>query len=212
MRSFIIVISLLLTCSHVSAAERIYTSYYHAYRAAESSRRYLLVTIGYDAFYMPSNDRHVLCRLPVGDRVASHESVRDMGGSGVFIVDLANAAHYRQVVSILPAKHCSFENIAALLALQSGTLTQRTLVWAVRMHPDKPQSTNGAPGTELMAHAERHSQAQADANRMYHNLPTDIATSEIVAYTWDRNRNIVDAAVDLVGYSETGVDFDSPGH
>jgi len=194
-----------LSVGQCLAAEYL-TDYSVAYRYAQRTGRLLIVSVG-ATHAIESDARHVACRLAAEWKDARHESLKDLEGSGVFIIDLVNQEHYGQVVSILPAKHCTPKHVAELYRLPKGSLTQRTLIWAVRVHPEHPQSTECECAPELMSHADRHSQAQADSNRQYHNLPASIANSEIVAESWPWNKNIVEAAVDLVASWRQ-----SPGH
>ncbi len=46
------------------------------------------------------------------------------------------------------------EQMAVILTLPPGTLTQRTLIYAVRIHPDRPASTSGQLNSYLAAEAE----------------------------------------------------------
>lgn len=172
--------------------------YAEAYARAQRTHRPLIVAVAVEWPRSLDYPGQVLCELPDGHAIASHASLRDMGGAGVFVVDFSHARHFGRIVSLLPRQHCTTEKLRAILDLPAATLTQRTLIWAVRMHPERPQSTDGQPAPDLMTHAAAHSQAQADASRMYHNLPTSIATSEIVAVTWAHNKDLVAAAIDLV--------------
>lgn len=192
------------------------SDYSLAYRSAQDTKRMLVVGIGVDDPVLATDSNTVYCRLPDGAEhaiegrtqlLSSHESLRDMEGSGVFVVDFKHEKHFNTVVSLLPKRYCTHRNLKALVELPPGTLTQRTLVWAIRIHPESPESTDCEQAPELMAHAERHSQAQCIAGRQFHNLPTGIATSEIVAESWPENRNIVSAAIDLVASWRQ-----SPGH
>ena len=211
---WMLIAAVLLLASHVQAQERVYDNYSDAYLDAQDARKYLLVTLDY--FYpVKADQRHVLCRLYGDKALSGHESLKDMQGAGVFVVDLTGGKNHTKVVSLLPLKHCSEAGVRELLRLPEGTLTQRTLIWAVRTHRERPQSTECTPGPELMAHAERHSRAMCEKwnpqrnqyGMQFHNLPRGIATSEIVAESWTWNRNVVDAALDLVK-SWRG----SPGH
>lgn len=206
MKRFVAALLLVLSLCGVSNAADYLTDYSVAYRYAQATGRLLLVSVGCD-YPIEHRSQHVACRLPAGWKDARHESLKDLGGSGIFIVDLTNQEHYGQVVNILPASYCTPEHVTALYRLPRGSLTQRTLIWAVRVHPERPQSTDCEPGAELMSHAERHSKAQADRNRQYHNLPVSIANSEIVAESWEWNKSVVDAAIDLVHSWRQ-----SPGH
>ncbi len=194
--------------------------YATAYQRAAAESKLLVVTIGIDVDLTSLDAKHgedaVFCQLddqavmeidgkPV--RLATHSSFDSMEGRGAAIVDLRNDGFKGSVVSLLPARHCSSHGIETLVTLPAGTLTQRTLTWAMRMHPENPQSAWSIPAPELMAHAERHSGVQARSNNQHHQLPVGIASSEIVAESWPWHHNVVDAAIDIVGSWRQ-----SPGH
>ncbi|MBY0585759.1 hypothetical protein K2X85_01205 [bacterium] len=196
------------------------TDYAAAYTRAQAESKMLVVAIGISIDLNSIEARHaneaVFCQLddqatmeidgkPV--RLATHSSFDAMEGRGVAVVDLKNDGFKGGVVSLLPARHCSSHGVETLVSLPAGTLTQRTLTWAMRMHPENPQSAWSIAGPELMAHAERHSGVQARTNNQHHNLPVGIASSEIVAESWPWNHNVVDAAIDIVGSWRQ-----SPGH
>lgn len=121
-------------------------------------------------------------------------------GGGIVILDPAQGT----VSSVLPRRYCTPSGVDCLMSLPIGppaqrlSLTQRSLIWAIRMRPERPRSTDGPATPELLAHATRHSAVQAQRNWQHHNLPTGIANSEIVAESWPWNKCIVAAAVDLV--------------
>src|SRR5690606_6546281 len=102
--------------------------------------------------------------------------------------------------------HCTSDKIAALLALPEGTLTQRTLTWAFFIHPERPRSVYAAPCPRLMTHCARHSARQASMNDQHHDM-NHPGRSEIVAESWPWNKNVVDAAIDIVWSWRQ-----SPGH
>jgi hypothetical protein len=207
----------LLIWSMLTGVENDYAT---AYQRAAAESKLLVVTIGIDVDLNGLDAKYandaVFCQLddqatmevdgkPV--RLATHSSFDAMEGRGAAVVDLRNEGFHGSVVSLLPARHCSSHGIENLLTLPAGTLTQRTLVWAMRMHPENPQSAWSIPAPELMAHAERHSGVQARTNNQHHNLPVGIASSEIVAESWPWHHNVVDAAIDIVGSWRQ-----SPGH
>ena len=186
--------------------------YAEAYAEAQSSKKMLVVNVGTGFELASTSDRYskdfVFCQVDKDAKVTiegkevslvSHPSFSDLDGSGIAIIDFKHDAHKGQVVSVLPQRHVSASQVQALIDLPEGTLTQRTLIWAMRVHPEAPQSTSGFPAPELMAHAENHSRVQANSNNQHHNLPVGIASSEIVAESWPWNHNVVDAAIDIVG-------------
>lgn len=167
-----------------------------------------------------------LCRLSVHDkiqlddaatRLIDHEAFAELHGhEGLAVIDLVNRdeEHFRQVVSVLPfvqGKYYRFDpaHVSVLLTLPSGTLTQRTMVFAVRIHPEAPQSTAGEVHPELSGEAAHHSDHQARIEvQGHHNwdsrfqritakLPRGLLAQEVVAESWPRE-TLLDAAVDCV--------------
>lgn len=100
-------------------------------------------------------------------RLLDHGAFAAMQGSaGLAIVDLQNSAQpqYGHTVSAVPfvkpvyyaPEFSSVGSVRALLQLPAGTLTQRTMVYAVRLHPDKPASTRGRAEPILFAECAGH--------------------------------------------------------
>jgi len=166
-----------------------------------------------------------LARLPVdveieidgkSVRLLSHPGFVHLSGQpGIAVVDLAhtNCDYYGEVVTSLPygsGKFYRWQNshLAAVLDLPAGTLTQRTMVWAVRTHPEHPQSTNGEQSTALASAAEHHSQHQAAIGvqghhqweTRFHQIRSQVGAgtaSEVVAESWP-NQNLIDSCIDCV--------------
>ncbi len=199
-----------------SASGEVYHDYYGAYRAAKDQGRMLLVDFesGVDFSRLDASflDRHVICSVPLdyefdSQRMIDHPAFRALERSrGIVIVDLRNEEQFGKAVNVLPKKHCLPSKITALSDLPVGTLTQRTLIWALRIHPAGPRSVWGTAAPNLMNHASRHSRVQAGANNQHHDM-SHPGSSEIVAESWPWNKNVVDAAIDIVwSWSQ------SPGH
>lgn len=199
-----------------SATGEVYHEYYPAYRAAKTQQQMLLIDFesGLDFSRLDASfhEQHVVCSLPLdyeveSQRLIDHPAFRTLEKSpGLVIVDLQNDELFGKAVSVLPKRHCLPGKIKALFDLPAGTLTQRTLIWALRIHPARPQSVWGAAAPHLMGHCSRHSRVQAGANNQHHDM-SHPGSSEIVAESWPWNKNIVDAAIDIVwSWSQ------SPGH
>ena len=118
----------------------------------------------------------VCLRLPLDSKLTldgkemvllQHPSFSEMlGRPGVAIVDYAHRDPklHGYVVSTFPLTSGLFYGPAemqVILNLPAGTLTQRTLIYAVRIHPEKPASALGQPDDRLLAEAENHSHHQA---------------------------------------------------
>jgi hypothetical protein len=172
---------------------------------------------------------HVLCKVPSSatitvngreSRVLSHASFSELhGGPGLAVIDYASegAAHHKLVVSQLPFSsgkfyHFSAANLPSLLTLPPGTLTQRSMIYAVRIHPEAPQSCCGANNPVLADEAMSHSQHQASMGvQGHHNWDSRFQRirgrlspfgvhgmpREVVAESWP-NQGLMDSCVDCV--------------
>lgn len=148
-------------------------------------------------------------------KLLQHSSFSTMyGRQGIAIVDTAepSSRNFRQVVSAFPfstRKRYDARRLNVILDLPRGTLTQRTLVYAVRTHPEAPASTDGTQLDMLASEAESHSQYQAEIdNQGHHNwdyrfqrisaqLPGGMAAVEVCAESWP-GEELVDAAEECV--------------
>ena len=144
-----------------------------------------------------------------------HESFHEMlGKPGIAIVDFRSTEGPLRgsVISTFPIikKHWyTPERMAVILDLPTGSLTQRTLIYAVRIHPDKPESTDGRPLSSLQKEAQEHSQYQANIRLQGHHrwgtrfrrivarLPGGMTAREVCAESWP-NENLVEAAIECV--------------
>jgi hypothetical protein len=166
---------------------------------------------------------YVCVRLPMTTKITvqgkqvvllEHAAFGEMlGRPGIAIVDYRSHGALRgNVVSDFPITDALWyapEQMAVILALPPGTLTQRTLIYAVRTHPDHPASTDGQPDPTLLEEAESHSQYQADIRvqghhswgsrfaRILSRLPRARAPREVCAESW-AGQDMVDAAVECV--------------
>jgi hypothetical protein len=175
----------------------------------------------------------VLLKLPVDATISSggeskkllrHPAFAEMlGRPGIAIVDLAHrkAEYYERVVSTFPfvrGKYYRGPVVDAILALPPGTLTQRTMIYAVRTHPEAPASTQGKFNNVLAEEAKLQSDYQATIltqghqnwenrfHRINARLPGGATAQEVVAESWP-NESLVDACVDCVDSWRQ-----SPGH
>lgn len=156
-----------------------------------------------------------LLRRPRG-RLINEPAFKYLGGKpGVAIVDFKNTKQpfYGQVVTALPftsGKYYRWTNsyLLSALKLPAGTVTQRTMVWAVRIHPEHPRSTNGKMHPALAAGATKQSAYQASVGvqghqnwetRVHHLVSQTHAggASEVVAESWE-NQGMIDSCIDCV--------------
>ena len=144
-----------------------------------------------------------------------HPAFEEMlGKPGMAILDFSRSDTKLDgaVVSTFPiTKKLQYtpKQTAIILDLPPGTLTQRTLIYAVRIHPDKPASTNGQVDQILMTEAERHSKYQARIRRQGHHywgsrfhrintrLPGGLTAREVCAESWP-GESLVEAAIECV--------------
>ncbi len=137
------------------------------------------------------------------------------GGPGIVVIDLAHkqAPYYGQTVSVLPFNGGKYYNwrgdyLSTVLDLPAGTLTQRTMIWAVRVHPERPQSTWGQFNPALAGGATHQASYQASVGVQGHQgfesrfVQLSAATgtmgvSEVCAESWP-SENLIDACLDCV--------------
>ncbi len=157
-------------------------------------------------------------------RLLSNRAFAEMlGRSGVAVVDLCHvrATYYGHVVSTFPftpGKYYRKEALSIILDLPPGTLTQRTMIYAVRIHPEAPKSTQGQFHLALAEEANLHSNHQASIqvqghhawdsrfHRINSKLPGNALAQEVVAESWP-NETLVEACVECVNSWRQ-----SPGH
>ncbi len=182
----------------------------------------------------------VLAKLPLdvtiqvqGKPVAllEHPAFAEMRSRpGIAVIDLAHQEPelHGHVVSAIPfaagkysgpaSNFTSVRCLSIVLDLPPGTLTQRTMIFAVRMHPEKPASTTGEVSPLLLKEAQKQSQHQAAIlvqghhnwdsrfERISMQLPGGGIAQEVVAESWP-NEPLVEAAIDCVDSWHH-----SPGH
>jgi uncharacterized protein YbaA (DUF1428 family) len=176
--------------------------------------------------------RFVIAKLPLDasiiiggepTRLLDHASFAEMRHrQGVAMLDFANpgTSHFSSVVSTFPFSpglYYRVEPVLAMLDLPPGTLTQRTMIFAVRTHPEGPASTKGRFHPVLAGEAQSHSGLQARIRvQGHHSWETrfhrinarigDGLATEVVAESWG-GESLVDAAVECVRSWRQ-----SPGH
>lgn len=148
-------------------------------------------------------------------KLIEHGAFTEMlGNQGVAILDFANknSGYYGDVVSTFPLTEkydYSVDQMNVILDLPPGTLTQRTLIFAVRTHPDRPQSTDGKTNPILIEEAKLHSRHQARIRLQGHHqwntrfrrinarLPRGLTASEVCAESW-AGEGMLQAAIECV--------------
>lgn len=167
--------------------------------------------------FLRSGTPWVFCRLGMheaGALVGDPSLVEMRRGPGVFVVDHTGGPLTGRIVSILPrtsGKYYRFSpsHIDQLASLPSGTLTQRSMILAVRIHPENPQSTFGTCNPMLCQEAAAHSSHQARirtqghhnwgmrSQRIVGNAGGAGSASEVCAESWE-NQDLLDSCVDCV--------------
>jgi hypothetical protein len=167
--------------------------------------------------FLRSGTPWVFCRIGIpeaGVLVADPSLVEMRRGPGVFVVDHTGGPLTGRIVSILPRRSGKYyrfspSHIDQLASLPSGSLTQRSLILAVRIHPENPQSTYGFCNPMLCQEAAAHSAHQARirtqghhnwgqrSQRIVGNAGGAGSASEVCAESWE-NQDLLDSCVDCV--------------
>ena len=216
-----------------AAAERkMLLVFFHDNCPTASRRAFEQVTLA-DPKVQKDLGRYVLVKLPLNTQIQrkgkkltllSHAAFAEMQNrQGLAVLDLAHpkADYYGYVVSTFPftpGKYFRAEALRIVLDLPPGTLTQRTMIYAVRIHPEIPASTQGRLNPVLADEAKQHSLHQASITLQGHHswdsrfhrinsqLPGGLLAQEVVAESWP-NEGLVEACVDCVDSWRQ-----SPGH
>ncbi len=157
----------------------------------------------------------VFCQLDFNERTVSLiqstflKEIR--GGPGVFVIDYAHELLKGQVVSFLPRRNGKYyqftqQDLSLLPRLPTGSLTQRSMILAVRRHADAPKSTNGSCDIMLCEEAAAHSAHQAKLQKQGHHgwelRSQQISNhrgpvAEVCAESWP-GQDLLDSCVDCV--------------
>jgi len=196
---------------------------FHQPGASEICDRFVAETLS-DPEVAEKLKRFVRVKLPIDATVRSdgeevvlleHEAFAEMlRRPGVALIDYAHkdTPYYGTVVSTFPlidGHSYTAAEMGVILDLPPGTLTQRTLIYAVRTHPDRPASTQGEFNSYLAEEAALHSQHQARIRRQGHHnwdrrfhrinskLPDGLLACEVCAESWP-GEHLVEAAIECV--------------
>jgi len=126
----------------------------------------------------------VLLKLPIDATVTNEEGTETsilslpgfehmVGHPGLVVIDFAHrdTPYYGQVTGVLPFLQavCPTEQqVVTFLRLPQGTLTQRTLTYAVRIHPDQPLCSEGEAPPIMVQLATEHALSQAERGILGH--------------------------------------------
>jgi hypothetical protein len=161
-----------------------------------------------------------------GKKLLDYPALSDMMGKpGMAIVSMHDeklATHY-QVISahpLVPSRYrwvpaYGVEQVEIILDLPAkATVGQRSMIYAVRVHPERPRSVDGECHSAFLGHAESHSRRQASMQRQHHadliaasnriSAEAGIGlggASEVVAESWGRvvgGENVLEAAFSCI--------------
>jgi hypothetical protein len=224
--------SYLAACAQARDERRALLIYFHG-GANDAACRVFDEEVLHDDLLVLELDRCVLARIPLdaaidwkGQRMVllEHAAFAELQKRpGLAMVDLADTGgrHYGEVVSLLPftaTRQPTGRSIGVLLGLPAGSLTQRTMIYAVRMHAESPASTSGQFDPLLAAEAESHAAYQASVrvqghqgwdqrfHRINASLGANLVAKEVCAESW-RGEELVQAAEECVRSWRQ-----SPGH
>ena len=207
--------------NEAKASKKMMVVYFHNSRSVQQDNLYIKLTTDRDLnnltkqcvmAYVPINQTATVQGKQI--RLIDHPVFSGLGrGPGLAMIDFTDpkSAYNGHVVSIYPLSipnSLSKTYLYHLFQLPRASLTQRTLTWAVRVHPENPQSTYGQFSPYLAEEARSHSQHQASIRRQGHHnwnsrfqrissrLPGYMA-QEVCAESWP-NESLVEAAIECV--------------
>lgn len=146
-------------------------------------------------------------------KLIAHNAFKYMyGRQGIAMIDLTSpeSEHYGQVVSahpFTPGKHYTATSTKIVLGLPTGTVTQRALIYAVRLHPAAPISTtDGKCHSYLCKQAREASNLMAMYGSVGHHdwgnrqgtIAAQTGRSAMEVAAMAGNTSLIDAAVQVV--------------
>ncbi|MEZ6049667.1 MAG: hypothetical protein R3C11_29620 [Planctomycetaceae bacterium] len=174
-----------------------HTDYGAAYKEARLSKKQLLICFELKTEESQSNfeqtvlaseqlsddlDKFTRVVLPTSTNVPGkeenlleHASFHHMHRSpGIAVLDLTNEESplYSLLVSAHPFSYeraYSLDEVSTILSLPSGTITQRTMIYALKRHPERPQSVNAVPHNYLMHMSNVNSSTMARMHQVGHH-------------------------------------------
>ena len=175
-------------------------------------------------------ERFVCLQLPVnyeyqGQRLLDHSALSEMLGRPGFVVVSYHddqLPFYQEAVSVHPFVRSHYgwvpeygvNAVCTILDLPpEATLTQRSMIYAVSVHPERPRSILARLHTAFLDHAQRHSRRQAQMQNQHHadiiaamnrfqgQVGQSLMASEVVAESWGNvvgGENVLEAAFSCV--------------
>ena len=211
-----------LAMNEAKASKKMMVVYFHNSRPIQQDSLYVKLTTDRDLSNLIK--QCTMVHIPISQtatvqgkqiKLIDHPTFAWLGGNpGLVMIDCTNPKnqYYGHVVSIYPLNiqnALSKTYLYHLFQLPKGaSLTQRTLTWAVRIHPENPQSTYGQFSPYLAEEARSHSQYQASIRLQGHHnwnsrfqrissrLPGYMA-QEVCAESWP-NESLIAAAIECV--------------
>jgi hypothetical protein len=232
--------SVCLSALVVAFAPAVHTDYSAALRQAQREHKDLLIYFRPDdrlddvlrqPVVKERLDGYVLLQVPAdyefhGRRLLDEPALAEMMGQpGLVVISTHDEKlpTHMEAISVHPfvGSHYGWvpgygaEEVRTLLDLPPrATLSQRSMLYALRVHPERPQSIHGVFHPSLVRHAAEHSRRQARLGRQHHadilaasarfqeeiGVPVGGA-SEVVAESWGRvvgGENVLEAAFSCV--------------
>ena len=206
------------------AEHRLLLVWFHETARDGEDEKFAAEVFGVPAIVEQVSRQYIAAKVPIDAdleidgrraKLLAHPAFAELHGQpGLAIIDLTDAAspHFGNVVSIYPLRGNQFitpEHLSVLIDLPVGTLTQRTLIFAVRTHSERPASASAEMLPLLADEASRHTQHQANIrlqghhgwNERFHSinarLPAGLVAYEVCAESWP-GQSLLDAAEECV--------------
>jgi hypothetical protein len=166
---------------------------------------------------VPASDDHPAARL------LDHEAFEHMEHQhGIAVMDLIDdeTGQFGKLISahpFPPGRYYTMHATQIVLGLPRATITQRALIYAIRIHPECPQSTDCDVDPRLLSETHKHSRVMArieqvghhDWDRRFHELNAhfdNLIVGEVAAVSWG-GETLIEGAKDCVAAWRQ-----SPGH
>jgi len=224
----------------LSAAQPVWhTDYDRATRLAMKEKKDLVICFRKDARLdkvlrdsevQERLSRFVCLQLPEdyqykGQRLLDHPALSEMlGRPGLVVISYhdINLPFYQEAVSIHPFMRSRYgwvpeygvNAVCTILDMPGeATLSQRSMIYAVSVHPERPRSIFARLNQAFLDHAQRHSRRQADMQHQHHadiiaashrfqeEVGEYMMASEVVAESWGNfvgGENVLEAAFSCV--------------
>lgn len=220
------------TLDQAAASGRLALLWFYDSADVQANERFQASVFGHEQVAAAISRQFIAAALPIDAQVQSqgqqiglltHAAFAELRQrAGIAIIDMRDerGPHFRHVVSIFPfeGRAITAAELLVLLELPPGTLTQRSLIFAVRTHPEHPASALTGYSPLLAKETEKHADHQASITlqghhnweRRFHEinaqLPRGLLAQEVCAESWP-GQNLMAAATECVHSWRQ-----SPGH